>query len=562
MSEGKEKDLGKRIVQEFAQMVSERQPLEKTWQEAFQYTNPMRGQLFGQSGAIVDGVSLYSSSKTDQAKIFDSTASDAVTLLAASLMSGITPSASQWFQFRIAGYEVSELPYDVRVWLNNANKTLFSMIHNASNYNSEVLESLEDMATCGMFGLFITKEEGKNFVFENWPLDSLYVEENPKTKMIDEVYRVYTLTAEQAIREFGEKNLPNEIVQAANSERLENKKFEFIHCIKPRDSKGKTAKEMPIASIYVEKSSKIVVKESGFNEMPVVIPRWSKIPLTSYAVGPTYKALPDIKTLNKVVSMMLSNAEMAIAGTFIAKMDGYLNPNTIKIGPRKVVFAGDPNNIKPLTSGGDFRIAFEEIQRLQKQIKSVMLADELEPIQKNYASATEVSTRAQLIRQILGPIFARLQSEFLEPMLNRCFQLALRDGSFGPIPEALANSGAVLIPEYISPMARAQKMEDVAAMDRYEQSIATTAQLNQGILDLYDFEAASRKKALLLGVPSDVIRSKEQIAKIRNEQAKAQQAQQEAAMQQQMMSDPRMVKNGIDALGGAEGLKELVQAQQ
>jgi hypothetical protein len=33
-------------------------------------------------------------------------------------------------------------------------------------------------------------------------------------------------------------------------------------------------------------------------------------------------------------------------------------------------------------------------------------------------------------------------------------------------------------------------------------------------------------------------------------------------MQQQMMSDPRMVKNGIDALGGAEGLKELVQAQQ
>jgi hypothetical protein len=477
-------------------------------------------------------------------------------------MSGITPSASQWFQFRIAGYDMSDLPYDVRVWLNNANKTLFSMIHNASNYNSEVLEALEDMATVGMFGLFITKEDGKNFVFENWPLDSLYVIENPKTKMIDMVYRLYTLTAHQAIAEFGENNLPNNILEAAKGEKKNSKKFEFIHCIKPRDSKGKTAKEMPIASIYVEKSSKIVVKESGFNEMPVVIPRWSKIPLTSYAVGPTYKALPDIKTLNKVVSMMLSNAEMAIAGTFIAKMDGYLNPNTIKIGPRKVVFAGDPNNIKPLTSGGDFRIAFEEIQRLQKQIKSVMMADELEPIQKNYASATEVSTRAQLIRQILGPIFARLQSEFLEPMLNRCFQLALRDGSFGPIPEALANSGAVLIPEYISPMARAQKMEDVAAMDRYEQSIATTAQLNQGILDLYDFEAASRKKALLLGVPSDVIRSKEQIAKIRNEQAKAQQAQQEAAMQQQMMSDPRMVKNGIDALGGAEGLKELVQAQQ
>jgi uncharacterized protein YbaA (DUF1428 family) len=98
-------------------------------------------------------------------------------------------------------------------------------------------------------------------------------------------------------------------------------------------------------------------------------------------------------------------------------------------------------------------------------------------------------------------------------------------------------------------------------MDRYEQSIAATAQLNQGVLDLYDFEAASRKKALLLGVPSDVIRSKEQIAKIRNEQAKAQAQAQEAAMQQQMMSDPRMLKVGLDAAGGNEGLKELVQAQ-
>lgn len=557
-------EKGNLIVKTFNHLVEERTVLEKNWKDAYTYTNPLRGQLFG-SGGSIDGTTIRQSAAADQAsKIFDSTASDAVSLLAASMMSGITPSASQWFQFRLSGFDYNDLPYDIRVWLDNANKQIFSMIHNSSNYNAEVLEAMEDMATVGMFGLFISKQERGNYVFEHWALDSLYVVENPKTKMIDTVYRIYTLTAEQAVNEFGEDKLPNSIVEAYKNNKNTTKKYEFIHCIKPRKVKGKIAKEMPIASIYVEKQSKMIVRESGFNEMPVVIPRWSKIPMTSYAVGPTDKALPDIKTLNKVVSMMLSNAEMAIAGTFIAKNDGYLNPNTIQIGPRKIVFAADVSNIKPLTSGGDFRIAFEEIKRLQLQIKSVMMADELEPIQKNYASATEVSTRAQLIRQILGPIFARMQSEFLEPLLNRCFQLALRDGSLGPIPPALAQGNVEIIPEYISPMARAQRMEDVSAMDRFEQSLAASSQLNPGILDVYDLESAARKKATLLGVPADLVRSKEQLLKIRNDQAKAQQAQQAAAQQQAMM-DPQMLQTvikGADSPGIQNMINNVVQQQK
>lgn len=546
---------GKTYLKTFDSLVNQRKTLETYYKEAYQYTMPHRGQYFLSNNN--DGYTNASNAQKDISKIFDSTAADAVSLLSASIMSGLTPSASQWFQFKINGVSLDNLPYDVKVWLEQASKRLFNLIHNSSNFNAVALEAMQDMAIAGMFGLYVTKEENQDFIFELWSLDSMYVIENIKTKVIDTIYRNCAYTAKEAVEQFGIDNIPDGIAAAYKNNKFNPKTYDFVHIIQPREGKhGPTAKQMPIASIYVCKRSGMIVKESGYLEMPVVVPRWNKIPRTPYALGPTNAALPDIKTLNKVVEMMLQNADMAIAGTYVAKNDGYLNPNTIKIGARKIIFSQDVNNIKPLSTGGDFRIAFEEITRLQKQIKSVMMADELEPIQKDYASATEVQTRAQIVRQILAPIFARLQSEFLEPLLNRCFYLALRDGSLGNVPESLV--GAEIIPEYISPMARAQKLEEVASMDRFEQSIATTAQLNPGVLDIYDFDKAASKKASLLGVPSDVIRSNAQLKQIRQQQAEQQAAAQQAAMQQQVATDPAMLKVGLEAAGGAEGLQKMI----
>jgi hypothetical protein len=543
------KDLGKQIIKIFQQLAQERSELESTWHEAYQFTAPLRGRL------LMNGDHNSSSSKLrDNANILDSTASESITLLASSIMSGITPSASQWFTFKTVGN--APLPHDAKVWLEKANTQLMELIHNSSNYNAEVLEAFEDMAIVGMFGLFIKKIEGGNFIFELWPLDSIYVIENPQTKMIDQIYRVYTLTVSEAVDEFGLETLPTELQSLYKNTPDDTKKHEFIHCIKPRKKRSKRglAEDMPIASIYVHRKSGQVVRESGYEEFPVAVPRWSKIPGTPYAVGPTHKALPDIKTLNKIVYLMMTNAEMAIAGTFAAKMDGYLNPASIQIGPRKVVFMADVNNLKPLTAAGDFRISFEEISRLQRQIKSVMMSDELEPISKNYASATEVATRSSLIRAILGPIFARMQSEFLEPLLTRCFNLALRDGSFGPIPESLA--GITISPTYTSPMARAQRMEDVSSMDRFEMSIAQSSQLNPGVLDIYNFDEAARMKAYLLGVPSSVLRSTEHVNKMRAEAQAAAEAQAQQEQQAAMMS-PEMLKTGIKAMD-SEGIQKLM----
>lgn len=528
---------GKDIVNSFQKQVEQRMTLEKYWKDAFRYTLPLRGQTFYSNTG--DAFANATNAQSDQANLFDSTATDAVRLLASSIISGLTPSNNQWFTMEVQGVKTEEVPYEGQVWLQEAGKRLFKMIH-TSNYNAQAFEFFQDESVGGMVGLFIDKEPGGAFNFELWSLGTLYVADSQGKGFIDTVYRVMHITASEAVSRFGIDKLPDSIKTAYETKPAGTQTFEFVHCIRPRIAKngkpanGKLSNQLPIQSVYVCRKTNKIVKDSGFHEMPVVIPRWSVIPGTAYAVGPINDCLPDIKTLNKVREMMLTNAEMAISGTYVAKHDGILNPNTIRIGPRRVLFAADAKNIQPLATGGNFQIAFEVIADLQRQIKSIMMADQLSPIQKDYASATEVTVRAQIIRQILGPVYSRLQSEYLQPLLERCFGLALRDGSLGQPPQSIA--GAVLVPEYQSPMSRAMKMEDVSAMDQYEGNLANASQVRPDVMDLYDYDMAYRKRADLLGVPVELIKSKEKVTMERQAQAQAQQeqmqAEQEAAMVQ------------------------------
>lgn len=519
------------ILKTFSSLKERRNELEQYWRDAYRYTKPHRGQKF-----LSRSNDNYHNAQNDLSAIYDSTAIDTVNLLASSIVSALTPSASQWFIFSIPGVDVEDLDFESKDWLQDSSTRLWNLIH-ASNYNATVLEFFEDISISGMDGLFIDKKPGGSFVFEVWSHEDLYVSETLGNGVIDTVYRSLMLTAEQAVNKFSKPHA-NHVREAKD---YCSKKHQFVHCIRPRMKNGKQvygklSKSMPWESVYVDIENNVVVEESGFNEFPVVIPRWSLIPGTPYALGPLNDALPTVKTLNRVREMMLENAEMAIAGTYVAKQDGILNPNTVRIGSRKIIFVADPQNIRPLTAAGDFRIGYEEVRSMQEQIRMIMMADQLSPIQKNFVSATEVSTRANIVRAILGPRFSRINSEFTDRLLDRCFRLAYRDGEFGDAPDAIANVG--FIPVYTNPISKAQKTEEVASIERYIMSIAQTAQSFPQALDVVDGDKLSRILAEYNGVPYDILRSPEQVQILREKQAQLQQQQAEqAAMQKDMVAN-------------------------
>lgn len=147
-------------------------------------------------------------------------------------------------------------------------------------------------------------------------------------------------------------------------------------------------------------------------------------------------------------------------------------------------------------------------------------------------TATEVHVRVNLIRQLLGPVYGRLQTEYLQPMIERCFGLAYRAGILGAAPESLAGRNFTV--RYLSPLARSQKLEEVSAIDQFVAGAAALAPIDPTVMDNIDMDEAQRFKGEALGVPSAVIRSKADRDKIREDRAQAQQAAQEQAQQQAM----------------------------
>lgn len=523
------------ICKRLGELKSGRSVHEVTWRECFDYTYPLRGDGFTESRLTAP------QGDAKRAKILDSTATDSMRMLASAIMSGLTPANSRWFEL-----DVDMETEEERQWFDAAADTLWTNIHQA-NFDAEAYEGALDIVGAGWEVLFIDEDRRRGgLTFQQWPISSCYLASTRADGRVDTIYREHCMPAAAAIAEFGELAVSKQVRDLAKAK--PDEEVQFIHAIYPRENArdgARMARNLPFASVVVESKSKHVVRESGFHEFPCVAPRWLRIPNTSYGVGPVYDALADIRMLNELKGMELSSADVAISGMWIAEDDGVLSPRTIKIGPRKVIVANSVDSMKALQTGSDFKLAEFLVEGLQASIRKVLMSDQLQPRDGPAMTATEVHVRVQLIRQLLGPIYGRLQAEYLQPLVERCFALAYRAGALGQAPQSLA--GKEFSVKYVSPMARAQRLEDVTAIERLYANIGAVAQAKQdpSVFDLVDDNEAIEKTAEGLGVPAGVLRMPEQVQAIREQRAQQQAEQQKQAQAEQMQQT--MVESSMKA---------------
>lgn len=518
-------ELAVRLIKRVDSLKAARQVHESVWRECYDYTYPLRGA--GLSETVLDA----QSAKSKVAKLLDGTATDSARMLASALMSGMTPANAQWLNL-----DSELLPDDAAAWLSTCATLVWENIH-AANFDAEGYESNLDVVCAGWFVLYIDEDRDEGGLsFQQWLLSQCYVASTRRDGIVDTIYRCYQLTAAQAVKEFGEKNVSEKIREAAR--KSPDEKFEFMHCIFPRETyvvNARLAKNLRFASYNIEVSGKRIVRESGYHEFPCCVPRWMKIPGTSYGIGPVYDALPDCKELNETKRMEKAAQDLAIAGMWIAEDDGVLNPRTVKVGPRRIIVANSTDSMKPLLTGADFNVAFSAEDRLQASIRKIMMADQLQPQDGPAMTATEVHVRVALIRQLLGPVYGRFQAEYLQPLVERCFGLAFRAGAFPPAPESLQNANFNV--RYISPLARAQQLENVTAIERLGANVANLQQVDPEVTDLIDADEATRVIADALGVPAKVIRTSDAVDQLRQQRQQAQQQQAGQALMMQAGSE-------------------------
>lgn len=495
----------------------QRLPHEQVWKDCFDYSMPVLGSGF--NGQILSAGEV----QLRKAVLLDGSAGEAMTTSADGFMGGMTPANSQWFGLSVIGGE----SHDEKAWLAEAAKTIFENLH-ASNFDAEGYDAVLMLLGAGWFALYVDEDEGGGFYTENWPISQCYISSSRQGGKIDTVYREFTMSAGAMVREYG-KDKCSETVQRMVETGKEDEQIQVLWLIEPRrDYKAGSqfATDLPFASCHVELSTNKLLREGGYHEFPVVVPRWRRIPGSCYGLGPMSDALPDTKTANEVAKWELAAAETVIAPPLVVSDDGVINARSIKLGPRKVIVANDVNNIKPLITGARVDFAQLIVEKLGEKIKRVMMADLFEKIINDpRMTATQVHAILALVRQRMGPRFGRLQAEWLQVLIERCYGIALRAGVLGEPPQSLLNRNYTV--RYESPLARAQKLEDVSAMEMHEQSLLTTAQAKPEVLDTYDWDQAAREKAEKRGVPMHLVPDQKAVDKVREDRAQAQQAAQQ-----------------------------------
>ena len=145
-------------------------------------------------------------------------------------------------------------------------------------------------------------------------------------------------------------------------------------------------------------------------------------------------------------------------------------------------------------------------------------------------TATEVIARLELMQQLMGPALGRIMQEILNTALQRIFGIMVRARAFAPTPpqlQAYVRQYGHWDVEYQSPLARAQRLPDLAAIQRTLGLAQPMVQVKPDILDVLDLDQAVRHAADVTGVPASMIRTEAQVFAIRQQRAK-----QEAAIQQ------------------------------
>lgn len=456
---------------------------ESTWQECYDYALPQCGDFTktNQPGRI----------RTE--RLYDGTAMDAVDQLAASLLGHLTPPWTQWFGFR-PGPDLLAEEADMLAPVLEDSARIIQAHFDRSNFSVEMHQCYLDLVVGGTAALYFEEAEPGSFSafkFSSVPLADIMLEEG-ENGYLDGSFRQMKLTLAQIKERYAAAEIPADI--ASEGERDPQARFAVLESILPESG------VYDYTALLTEKGRPVELAKGRFVSSSCIAFRWMKSPGEIYGRSPVMKALPDIKTANKVVELILKNASIAVTGIWQADDDGVLNPANIQLVPGAIIpKAVGSDGLKPLEMPSRFDVSQLVIDDLRARIRHSMLIDKLGQIEGKRMTATEVMERSGEMALLLGATYGRLQSELLTPMIRRAYGILRRRGE---IPD-IALDGRFVTLDYRAPLARAQAQRNIQSTLAWltaVQGMGSTAAMT------IDAPRAARYIGEALGVPSDLIK--------------------------------------------------------
>jgi hypothetical protein len=443
----------------------------------------------------------------------------------------------KWFGLVVDDPMIGEAS-EVRNWLDVVNNKMYIEL-NKSNFNSESHELYLDLVVFGTGCAFEEEKKERWFGglrFASVPPGRYCVAEGMDGR-VDTVYRSIPMSVHGIIKKWKD-TIPDELKDYPRPDEI----WEVVHAVYPN---GRGNGDFKWDSSYILTKTRTLLSEGGFRDFPYLVPRWTKYSDETYGRGPSHTAIPDIRTINKIIEMELRNLAKNVDPPLGAVGGDVVGP--ARMIPGGITTVKNKEALFKIDSTGNFQISNLKKEELRNSIHNIYMIDQLQLAQTGKAmTATEVNVRYETMQRILGPTLGRLEVEYTKPLIDRTFALMLRAGLFNPIPDILNKAARergkpiALRIQYEGPLARAQRASDLTSISTLEQTIGPLIQMKQDAIDILDIDELTRHAATISGVPSKAIRDKEQVDGIRKaaqEQMEKQQGQEEMGQQSEAMKN-------------------------
>lgn len=526
---------GRALVQRYERLKADRANFDQRWEQMAPYLVPSRVGIQTQ----------YSPGEKQTRRVYDSTSMMAAELMAQFIAGHLINPSQRWFGLMMRDHRLRGVDA-VNEWLEECRDRMLARF-GASLFYAEGPESLIDYGGFGTGFLLLEeapalsnrRQDGfRGFYFQAEKTGRFVIADGPDG-LVDTAMRTFTLTARVIRDRWPQATLPEKVAAALQNGKPDTP-FPILHAIVPRalaeQRRGGGATAMPWASVWIEQESKAVIHESGYRVFPAAVPRYQRTPGEVYGRGRGDLAYPDTWTLNTAKRLGLEDWELKIRPPMLMRHDAVIG--TLRLtpgGPTTVNTHGGSvrDVLMPLETGSDPQVSQLKEEELRKSIRQIFYVDQilqLLEVSKSEMTAFEFAKKIELLFRLLGPVYGRLEWEYLYRVVDIGFDVMLVAGAFPPPPPEVFETDGQIDIEFHNPLAKAQRAGDAEALTLVAQDVAPLVQVSpaiaQALNDRLDPDRTVTGIFEIRGVPARWTRSEEEVTALRAARQQQQQAEQ------------------------------------
>ncbi len=495
------------------------------WKDILSFITPRRGMFEGE---------MPNRGDKKNSKIVDSSAGQALRILVAGFVSGLTSPNWPWFRLGVEGLEDIPKFGPVGQWLTDVERRMYAVFQKSNLYR--VLPTMyEEIGACGTAFSILDADDDTIIRLTQYTLGTFALGQSSKGD-VDTIARATWMTIGQIVSEYGYDSMS--LKSKGEWDRGEvDKWIEVFQLIEPHDSRIRlpvNAPNMKWRSIHWEKDSSEsdgFLRIRGYIEFPGLIPRWETKAESVYATNcPGMMAIPDVRQLQLAVRRkseavekwlrppMGAPSSMRGMGLDISPAaNNWIDEADVARQPAPILTI-DPRSLTGIR---------EDIAELRGTINRAFFADLFVTLiasrnQSPQRTATEIAAIESEKLLMLGPVIERIFNDLLTPLVERTYSIMERFGRIPQPPGELLNREIKVT--FISTLAQAQRAVGTASIERGTAYVGSLSELWPEARDILDIDKNVDQYLELLNFPPEGVnpqgvRDEIRAARVQREQA-------------------------------------------